>query len=329
MKRSLVVGSGSIAKRHIRNLRYLYPAMEVVCVSSSGRNLDAAEVGASLVLESIDQVLETPLDFAVVASPSPFHLANAHKLATANIPVLVEKPISHDLKELAKYDFSKCASKLGVAYNLRYMPAARKVKEIITSSQLGRIYSAYSQCGQYLPDWRPGTDYRKGVSAQRKLGGGALLELSHELDYLLWFFGPIQKVVANVQCTGALDIDVEDNVSGLLLSESNITLQIHLDFLQRHPNRSLSVVAENGTLVWDLIKNKVVIIGTEGNTEDIYCDDLYDRNETYIDQLREFIAFARGEGEFHSSFDSASCVLKVVETMRRSVETNQWEEVIQ
>lgn len=329
MQRSLVVGSGSIAKRHMGNLRHLYPDMEVVCVSSSGRHLDASEVGASLVMKSIDQVLETPLDFAIVASPAPFHLANAHKLSTANIPVLVEKPISHDLKELAKYDFSNCASKLGVAYNLRYMPAARKVKEIITSTQLGRIYSAYSQCGQYLPDWRPGTDYRKGVSAQQKLGGGALLELSHELDYLLWFFGPAQKVVANIQRSGALDIDVEDNVSGLLLTESNITLQIHLDFLQRHPKRSLSVVAEKGTLVWDLIKNKVVIIGTEGNAEEIYSDELYDRNEMYIDQLREFSAFARGEGDFSSSFDSASSVLKVVEAMRLSVETNKWEEVIQ
>ena len=105
--------------------------------------------------------------------------------------------------------FSKTTSKIGVAYNLRYLPSAKKVKHIISERVLGRLTNVHIECGQYLPDWRPGTDYRLGVSAQKKLGGGALLELSHELDYLLWIFGSIRSVVAKLETTGTLDIDVD------------------------------------------------------------------------------------------------------------------------
>lgn len=327
MQRALVVGSGSIAKRHIKNLRCLFPEMEIVCVSASGRTLVPSEVGASTVRESIEEVLEEHLDFAIVASPASLHLANTHQIASANIPVLVEKPLCQDLSELEKYDFSNPLYRIGVAYNLRYMPSATIVKNKISERVLGNILNVNIECGQYLPDWRPGTDYRRGVSAQRKLGGGALLELSHELDYLLWIFGEVSSVSAKVENTRTLEIDADDNVNALLKSKTGFLIQLHLDFLQRRPRRILRVVCENGNLVWNLLTNTVSLEGINDASQILYSDPSYDRNEMYIHQLKDFVAFANDQSEFRSTISSAKRVIKLIAAMRRSSDRNRWIEV--
>jgi len=328
MRRGLVVGSGSIAKRHIKNLRYLYPEIEVVCVSASGRKIDASEVGASTVRATIDEVLDAPLDFAIVASPAPWHLANLSQLVSANVPVLVEKPLCHDLTELDKYDFSNSNYRVGVAYNLRYMPSANVVKNTISERTLGVILYVQVECGQYLPDWRPGTDYRRGVSAQQKLGGGALLELSHELDYLLWIFGEISSVAAKVENTRALDIDADDNVNALLKTKSGFLIQLHLDFLQRRPRRKVLVVCEKGNLVWNLLTNTVTIEAENDTNQVLYTDPNYDRNEMYIQQLKDFVAFTKNDTEFNSNINSASRVMKLIDAIRRSSDIDYWVDVV-
>src|SRR5690606_29956228 len=102
-----------------------------------------------------------------------------------------EKPLSDSLESFARAGevLLENSAKIEVAYNLRFMPSAIRLKELLTEQIVGRIHSVSIEVGQYLPDWRPATDYRKNVSACKKLGGGVLLELSHELDYLTWLFG--------------------------------------------------------------------------------------------------------------------------------------------
>ena len=327
MQRALVVGSGSIAKRHIRNIRHLYPEMEIVCVSASGRRLVPSEVGASSVCNSIEQAIEIPLDFAIIASPATLHLSNLQKLVNANVPSLVEKPLCNSLEELAKYDFSNSIRKIGIGYNIRYMPSAIKVKQIINDEVLGKIISVQIECGQFLPDWRPGTDYRQGVSAQKKLGGGALLELSHELDYLLWIFGDVTSVVAKVEITGTLEVDVDDNVNALLKSKDGYFIQLHLDYLQRTPKRMLRVICKEGNLVWDLLKNTVAVEGERGESQVLYSDPLYDKNEMYIEQLTSFLAFTKNQKEFQSTVASATNVMKLIAAIRRSSDLDQWVDI--
>lgn len=327
MQRALVVGSGSIAKRHIKNLRHLFPETEVLCVSSSGRKVAPLEVGACKVANSIEHALEEHLDLAVVASPAPFHLSHAFKLVSADVPVLIEKPLCQDLTELEQQDLDSFCHKIGVGYSLRFMPSASVVRDVIRERTLGAILSVKVECGQYLPDWRPGTDYRESVSAQQKLGGGALLELSHELDYLLWFFGEINSVIAQVENTGALGLDVEDNVNALLKSENELLINLHLDFLQRHPTRIFKAVCEKGNLVWDLLENSV-ILEVSGTTEHVIYSDLsYNRNEMYLRQIKDFVEFSKGQKEFQSTYQSARKVMKLIAAIRSSSDRNQWVEV--
>lgn len=327
LKKVLVVGSGSIAKRHITNLRNLFPHVSVICVGASGRMLDPAEVGASKTASDIATAIGQKPDFAVVASPAPYHLSHADELLAANIPVLIEKPLCTSVRECEDMDLRRHTAGIGVAYNLRFMPAAQTVKKLLDDGVVGPISTAFAEVGQFLPDWRPGSDYRKGVSARSELGGGALLELSHELDYLNWFFGPFFRALGVIRSAGNLEIDVEDTVDVLLQKRGGQLVHVHLDFLQRHPSRHFKAVGATGTIKWDLIANKVVLFRSDGSTEQVYADPNYDRNQMYIDQMIAFIDFVKGAADFESSLDSSMEVMRLVESIRISSEQSAWTEV--
>lgn len=324
MRKALVVGSGSIAKRHIRNLRELYPAADVVCISSSGRKIAASDVGATSVADTIEAAVLDKPDIAIVASPANFHLIHAETILKADIPVLIEKPLCVEISELSRFSCDQLKSKVAVGYNLRFMPAAMTVKDVIDSGSLGRISTVFSEVGQYLPDWRPDADYRKGVSAQKSLGGGALLELSHELDYLNWLFGSFSEVSSVMGSSKILDIDVEETVDALLTNQSGTIFHLHLDFLQRSPTRSLKAVGEKGTLIWNLLSNEVMLQSSGATSEVIFSDRDYDRNEMYVEQLRAFVAFANGDGKIGTTLGSSIEVMRLVEAIRLSDQQRAW-----
>ena len=212
----LVIGSGSIAKRHIANLRLLHPGVDIICVGSRGKSFSPDMVGATTVMTAIDDAIKVGLDYAIIASPAHLHIKHAQILLNKNIPTLIEKPLCVELTDIKEFNFDEKRHKVAVGYNLRLMPSAQKVKQVLMSGSLGKIISAHADVGQYLPDWRPGLNYKNSVSAQAVLGGGALLELSHELDYLIWFFGNFIQVSGFLGYSKLLDIDVEDSVDAML-----------------------------------------------------------------------------------------------------------------
>jgi predicted dehydrogenase len=97
-----------------------------------------------------------------------------------------------------------------VGYNLRFMKSLKKFREILKKNTIGKILSIRSEVGSYLPSWRPDSDYKKSVSAIKKLGGGVLLELSHDIDYLVWLFGNVKWVSSTIHRQSNLKIDTED-----------------------------------------------------------------------------------------------------------------------
>ena len=324
MNRALVMGSGSIAKRHIRNLRSQFPNADVICVSSSGRKLTISEVGATEVADTISHALSITPDIAIIASPATFHLSHAQTLLEAGVPVLIEKPLCVEITDLSKVSLDKYRAKIGVGYNLRFMPAAQMVKKILAEGDIGQVLTVFAEVGQFLPDWRPDTDYRKGVSAKKKLGGGALLELSHELDYLNWFFGKFSEVSAITRNSNILNIDVEDSVDALLTNRQGTIFHLHLDFLQRSPSRSFKAIGTKATLVWDLLANEVQLLKPDKESQLVFSDPSYDRNEMYVDQLNAFIAFSKGFRQFDSTLEKSIEVMRLIEAIRKSDALKAW-----
>lgn len=321
--KALVVGSGSIARRHLNNLRSLLPDAEVGCVSASGRRLADGETVANTQFPSLDAALGWAPDLAVIASPAPLHLAHACRFLDVNIPVLIEKPLSDSwgrVREVAAL-LARHQERIEVAYNLRFLSSARRMKALIEESRVGQILSLRVDVGQYLPDWRPQADYRRQVSASRSLGGGVLLELSHELDYVNWLFGRFDRVFCVTANSGQLEIDVEDSAD-ILLSRDGLTAQIHLDFLQRRASRSCKVIGSTGTLHWDLIANRITLDSASGE-EVLFSDPTVDRNDMYIEQLHGFIEVAAGRAAPRIKLDDGLAVLNMIEAMRESAATGR------
>lgn len=317
-QKALVVGSGSIARRHLSNFRQLLPGAEVGCVSASGRVLFDGETIATTQLESMAAAIAWAPDLAVVASPAPLHLEHACQLLEVGVPVLIEKPLSDSLGRVRDVLplLTRHRDRIEVAYNLRFLSSAQRMKALIDEACVGRILGLRIEVGQYLPDWRPHADYRRQVSANRSLGGGVLLELSHELDYLTWLFGRFDKVFCIASNSGQLEIDVEDRAD-ILLSRSDLTAQVHMDFLQRRASRSCKVIGSTGSLHWDLIANRIVL-EQPGGDEVLFSDPSVDRNDMYIEMLRGFIELAAGMAAPRITLADGITVIEMIDAMRES-----------
>ena len=162
----------------------------------------------------------------------------------------------------------------------------KRSPELLSSNRLGRLFHGSVEVGQFLPDWRKNKDFRKSVSANKELGGGVLLELSHELDYLSLFFGSLEVIYSSINFSEELDLNVEDCADFNLKAGNNFNINVHLDFLQRAPTRRCRFVGTKGALDWDLINHKVIFT-SKNNNEVVYEDKNFDINEIYLAMLRE------------------------------------------
>lgn len=294
MKAVAVIGLGNIADRHRRNLKKVYPGIKVYAMSASGRKIHGEISDCDQVVNIIDELLDI-VDMAIIASPATLHAGHAIPFIKAGIPVLIEKPVTVSTSDAeALLDASmRFNSVVAVGYCLRYLPSALSLKRVLEEKKAGRIFNAFIEIGQYLPDWRVSKNYKESVSANKALGGGALLELSHELDYTRWLFGELDVLHATVRNSGVLDIDVEDIADIIAISKDEIVVNIHLDFLQKKAFRKCSFLGTDGRVEWDLINNQVKLINKSDECL-IYNEPQYDKNTMYLDMLKDFYNYIHG-----------------------------------
>ena len=291
MKNVAVIGLGSIAKRHRANLRLIFPDATIYALSASGRLPDTEVTDADKVVISLQDLLDAQVELVVVASPAPFHAESAIRLIENGIPTLIEKPVTSSVVDANKILVAQEEHKtpVGVGYCLRFLPSALVMKDSIVAGLIGRPYFCNIEIGQFLPDWRPNSDYMKTVSAQSELGGGALLELSHELDYAAWLLGELKLEHAVLRCSDELGLKVEDTADIMCSTSKNVVANIHLDFLQKKANRKCRVVGTEGALEWDLIKNQVRLITNNNDEEYMYFEPEWDKNQMYINMMLDFL----------------------------------------
>lgn len=316
VKKVAVIGLGNISSRHRRNIKQLYPETTVYAVSASGLLPEKSVQDADFVCASISDLPVTEMSMAIVASPATCHAAHAIEFIAAGVPTLIEKPLAASNEDTAKIREAQEKSKTPVAvgYCLRYLGSTLEVKRLLEEGAIGQIYNVFSEIGQYLPDWRPNKDYKATVSASKKLGGGALLELSHELDYLSWLFGELQPVGAVLRSSDELGLDVEDSADILAKAESTV-LAIHLDFLQKKAYRKCRIVGANGVLEWDLIRNKISLIEKE-EIRTLFDGSSDDRNQMYLDMLIDFQNLTGGKPNSCITISDSLQVVRLIERVK-------------
>ena len=193
--------------------------------------------------------------------------------------------------------------------------------ELFDKSFIGQTLYTSVECGSYLPDWRPGNNYKKSVSAKKDLGGGVLLELSHELDYIRWIFGEINHIYAEIDNSGTLDIDVEDSANLIINTKTNNSIYVHLDFNSRFPTRLCTIHGTKGILKWDLLEQKVSwrLAGDEVNN-DFYN---FEHNYIYQLQLQHFLDCVENRMSPLVTFEDGFAAIQLVESAKESSsETN-------
>ena len=316
-----IVGMGSIAKRHFSNLRRLHPSAKIYAISSSGNN-NFLPKNADAVLD-LNEVISLNPRFVIIASPSTLHVDYAKILIDCGIPLIIEKPLAHNNQQcldLQTFCAERTFRKLAVGYCLRFLPSMKVVRNYLKSGDLGTIYNVSANVGQYLPSWRPDKDYKNSVSARKDLGGGALLELSHEIDYLLWLFGDLTLKHSWLRTTDELDLDVEEIANLVLVSEDDVYITVHLDFVQKSTQRTCEIIGQYGRIDWDLADNNVVLYKKEG-VMPLYSNVDYDNNNMYLDMLQAFEMESADGSEYLARLKSSCDVVRIIEEAKQ---INQW-----
>ena len=323
MKSVAVIGLGNIATRHRKNLKQLFPAVTLYAMSASGRAIEQRVSNCDQVVANIEDLIKHSPEMVIVASPAPLHAKHAVALIRAGIPTLIEKPVTATVKDAVDLQTIQAATAtpVMVGYCLRYLSSGIEMKRLLQQQVVGDVYNIFIQVGQYLPDWRPNTNYENTVSANKHLGGGALLELSHELDYAQWLLGDLQLEYSILRSSKELGLDVEDMADIILTTGQGAVCNIHLDMLQRSPQRSCSIIGTKGRLDWDLIKNTISFSGVNGN-EVLYSEPGLDKNTMYINMLIDFVAKIQGNANQCIELAAAGRTVALIEAIKLTADVS-------
>jgi len=321
--RILVIGYGSIGKRHAMNAKAL--GHEVILLRHSRSNPNNDGLKEYYLFEEV--IKNEEINGAIICSPTSKHLDDVELLVRHKIPFLLEKPPTADLEStlsMRKLLQNSGFNKYEIGFNLRHYPALQFIKDFLPN--LGEIYCSRISAGYYLPNWRKNVDYRETSSAKRELGGGVRIELIHEIDYILWFFGCPERVVGYVNKISNLEISTEDICAALLKYEDDSIVELHLDYLSHRYLRGCQIIAENGTLEWDMNTGRVYYFGKNKEMpEDIFSlDSNYDFNDTYIRGLGNFIKTINGKIKSKVTIEDAVDMMKVLEAIKISSEKEKW-----
>ncbi|MDB9806274.1 Gfo/Idh/MocA family oxidoreductase [Amylibacter sp.] len=328
IERILIVGHGSIGKRHLRLARELLPDSDIRVLRHRDEK-SIPEYADGIFRRMEDAVMFSP-NLAVIANPATHHVNSALLLARAGAHLLIEKPLSQSVdrvKELLDISIENgCV--IAIGYNLRFLHSLQFFRNQLSEGKIGKVLSVRCETGQYLPSWRPEIDYRQSVSARKELGGGALLELSHEFDYLRWIFGEIDWVEGVISQSSCLDIDVEDNAQMLLGFSGNgdnsaIVASVAIDFLRHDTTRVCTVIGKKGTFRWNGITNTVEYFAENAKDWEVLFSDTPERDDTYVAEWINFLACI-DEGHLPMvTGEDGLRVLQIVDAIRLASESNR------
>jgi len=306
----LVLGCGSIGLRHIRNLKTL-GIDQVYAHDPAPAARSAAEGAGATLVESVEAGLAQSPTAVLVCAPPHLHLDVASAAVKAGAHVFIEKPVSHTLENLdSLLDGAEDAGvTVMIGYNLRFHAGLRKLQELAQDGMAGTILSLRAEYGQYLPTWRPATDYRNGYIVRHETGGGIILEESHEFDYIEWIGGEIKSVFARAGQLSDLEMEAEDTALIVLELEGGRLAEIHVDCVQRGYSRSCKLIGSEATLYWDYSKGVTVI---RDGVEDEFHPIVPDPNDMYRDEIAHFVECVRGHAQPPVHGRAARRVLEVV-----------------
>lgn len=301
--KALIIGYGSIGKRHHEVLLSLniFDTIDIVTKQQ------IKNVNTYKYLELVDDL--SIYDYFVISSETSKHFEQLKMLESRVVNKLIfcEKPLFS-----TKENLDTSNNLIFVGYVLRYHPLLQKLKTFLEKDKA--IY-ANVRCGQYLPNWRPNIDYRSCYSSHKNQGGGVLLDLSHEIDYVQWLLGPIVELKSYQLHQSDLQIDSDDLV--LIIGKTNkaIVTNISIDYISKSTHRNIRIETNKSTFDLDLISNILIVTDQKGISER-FVSSHFERNDSFKNMHCDIL----GLQEYVCTFEEG---IKVMETINSIQEQNK------
>lgn len=323
--RVLIYGSGSIGRRHAENLLHINPGIDLTVFDPVPDRLKYFRKNSQVNSVTNESELKEQYHLVLIATPPSNHLYIAVNHVLNGSKVFIEKPLSTSYKVVKQFKDSVSPSKLSnivVGYNFRFEKGLRKFKEIIESGELGRLLNIYAEFGQYLPDWRPWQDYRKSYTARKELGGGIILDASHEIDAVVWLAGHVKELSCIASQASDLEVNVEDSAEIICRFKNRALGSIKLNFIKRNYTRRIEGVFEDGTISWNFGGNTLEIYraktGRTGLTK-----LTTDWNSMYRNEMKNLVKWVMGKAYDGSSFKEGEYVMKVIDAVKVSAKNGK------
>jgi predicted dehydrogenase len=322
--KALVVGGGSIGRRHLRNLKTLAVGQLAIVERDAQRRRALTEESDASGFGDLESGLDWAPDFVVIATPTHLHAGQLLEVLSLGLDVFVEKPLSHDpttLAELCQLAGQKNVVSL-VGCNMRFHPGPAKVKELLEGNRLGKLLFARIHAGSYLPDWRPGTDYRDNYAARDETGGGCILDCIHEIDLAWWYLGDVLEVLCLAGHISRLEIDTEDVAALICRHYTGALSEIHLDYVQRTSERGCQIVGEAGSIFWDFNARQLRLYDATTNRWTSHEEPAdWQLNQMYVDEMRHFLECVQTRRQTVLPIPEAVPVLQIAFAAKASART--------
>ena len=291
--KTLILGCGSIGKKHALNLKKLQLSEIVLCdINKNNLKSLGQKIGTSFQYTDYKEAIKanTDIKHAIICTPSYYHIPPAIYMAKNKIDILIEKPLSNNLVgvktlcEIAKKN--KVIIMMG--HSFIFDPNYTKLKSLISSKNLGKIYSVDFTLKQFLPEWHPNSNYEKEYTARKELGGGVLLTLGSHIIYLIeWLFGKFDgNFTSFTTRQGSLKINVDDSFNFLGETKNKTIVHINSNFISRVYRHHLTLDCEKGVVEFNFLKNSITIIFPNQKSRTIKIKHLEDR---YYYELKHFL----------------------------------------
>lgn len=318
----VVVGFGSIGKRHFENLCSLLDGKVFICTKKQ----QISKISCSNVFSSLQDCIKEKPDIGFVTNITNLHIQTALHLAKAGCHIFIEKPLSDSqagIKSLIDIVNKKQLVTL-MGCNLRFHPCLVKVKDLVSSGKIGKIISVRAENGSYLPDWHPDEDYGKGYAARKDLGGGVVLTCIHEIDYLYWLFGDVEEVYSVSGKFSDLNIKSEDLSSIIFRFKNDIIGELHLDYFQRPSSRNCTIIGSKGTIHWDFATNTVKYYDIKTKKWLIVLRlKKYDFNSMYVAEAKHFLFCIKNKKKTINDIHQGFKILKIAMAILKSSKTHR------
>jgi len=302
----LFIGLGSIGQRHLRNIKTLKPGNDVQLLAyrkskhklviDNGESITCESLADHyniIELENLQDALNEHADIVFICGPSAQHISMATIFAKNGCHLFIEKPLATDKDNVRELEVLLKRNDLihMVGFQFRFHPCVQKIASILTNKEFGDVISTQFDWSTFLPSAHPYEDYRQGYAASRKLGGGVVFSLCHELDLIQYFFGLPQSVYAIGGYLSSLEMDTDDTVAALFrcgTKTRSFPVQLHLSFAQGKEQRTIKILMEKAVLTCNLLTANIEIVPHQQRTITTQHFPKLLRNDLFISEVQHF-----------------------------------------